>query len=333
MIKSAELLNKMKRHNQSANILFLKPVFKQMIWGGTKMSTHFGYNIPGEQTGECWTVSAHPSGDCEVYTKLNSSPFDGMLLSELWDKHKELFGGLPGDRFPLLIKIIDAKEDLSIQVHPDDTYASKHENNVLGKTECWYILDCDPSAQIVIGHHAKTKDELTQMIIEKRWSDLICIDNIQAGDFFQIEPGTIHAIKAGTLILEIQQSSDLTYRLYDYDRLEKGKSRELHLAKSLDVITCPFRKVTDCRSLSKQEMAKGVFREKLIRCIYYDVDRIEIKGFYVFTQQEPFTILCVINGTGMIDGIPIKKGDFFIVPCGYGSYSLAGNLELIKVIS
>ncbi|MBC7959738.1 MAG: class I mannose-6-phosphate isomerase [Vallitaleaceae bacterium] len=304
-----------------------------MLWGGNRLDSEFGYEIPSDHTGECWAVSAHPGGDCQIHTIWGNSPYDGKLLSDLWQNHNELFGDLPGDQFPLLVKIIDAKADLSIQVHPNDAYAGIQEKGSLGKTECWYILDCDADAQIVIGHRAKTKEELAQMIEDERWEALINKKNIHPGDFFQIEPGMVHAIKAGTLILEIQQSSDITYRLYDYDRIENGVKRELHLCKSMEVITCPTQELSDCRKLSSQHLAKGIFREKLMRCLYYDVDRLVIKGSYVFSQQEPFTILCVVQGDGMIDGISIKKGDFFILPFGYGEYALTGNLEIIKVVS
>jgi len=179
-------------------ILFLEPVFKTMIWGGNKLSSQFGYEIPSQNTGECWAISAHKNGDCTI----KNGNFQGKTLSYLWDNHRELFGDLEGEVFPLLVKIIDAKADLSIQVHPDDEYAKIHENGSLGKTECWYILDCDKDGEIVIGHNAKDKDELKEMIEQKRWNELIRVRPIQKGDFFQIEPGTVHAIKAGTVILE-----------------------------------------------------------------------------------------------------------------------------------
>ena len=145
---------------QTRDILFLNPVFKEMLWGGNRMREEFDYDIPGEQTGECWAVSAHPNGDGTI----KNGRFAGQHLSEIYKSHKELFGNPKDDKFPLLTKIIDAKEDLSIQVHPDDEYAKVHENGSLGKTECWYILDCDKDATIVIGHNAKTREELRAMI-------------------------------------------------------------------------------------------------------------------------------------------------------------------------
>ena len=138
------------------DIIFLSPVCTHNIWGGTRLNREFGYPIEGDDIGECWGISAHPNGDGTVA----SGAYQGMKLSELWEKHPELFGNTGMDRFPLLIKIIDAKDDLSIQVHPDDAYAKVHENGSLGKTECWFILDCKENATLVVGHNAKTKEEL-----------------------------------------------------------------------------------------------------------------------------------------------------------------------------
>ena len=206
-------------------ILFLDPVCTHNIWGGTRLREDFHYPVEGDDLWECWGISAHPNGD----VTLRDCGFRGMKLSELWKKHPEVFGKVDSDRFPLLIKIIDAKDDLSIQVHPDDDYAKVHENGSLGKTECWYILDCKKNATIVIGHNSRTKEELSRMIHEGKWSEFIREIPIKKGDFLQIDPGTVHAIKGGTLILETQQNSDITYRVYDYGRLSNGKPRELHI--------------------------------------------------------------------------------------------------------
>lgn len=303
-------------------ILFLEPVLKEMIWGGDKLSKEFQYKIPSSHTGECWAISAHKNGDC----KITNGIFENKTLSWLWENHKELFGNSKDNVFPLLVKIIDAKEDLSIQVHPDDEYAKIHENGSLGKTECWYILDCKEDATIVIGHYAKNKEELKQMILEKQWNDLIRIQPIKKGDFFQITPGTVHAIKGGTLILETQQSSDITYRLYDYDRLQNGQPRELHLEKSIDVIQCPYTQTALERK--KTSLSNGE-KEELIKCDFYTVQKLNLWGKNVFEQTENFTLFSVIEGTGKIDDILIKKGDHFILPAGYGTYSIDGNIQLI----
>lgn len=303
-------------------ILFLEPVFKEVIWGGNKLATDYGYKIPSDTTGECWAVSAHKSGDCTF----KNEELKGKTLSWLWDNHREVFGNAKGDIFPLLIKIIDAKKDLSIQVHPNDEYAKANENGALGKTECWYILDCEEGATIIIGHNAKSKEELKQMIEEKRWKDLIREIPIKKGDFFQITPGTVHAIKGGTVILETQQNSDITYRLYDYDRLSNGKPRELHIKKSIDVIKCPYiEEKQDFKIIKKYN-----YDEKdLVKCEFYEVKKIDIHGEETFIQNKPFEIVSVIEGKGFINDFEIKKGDHFIIPFNYGEYKLKGNMELI----
>lgn len=304
------------------DIIFLAPVFKQMIWGGDRLRTVFGYDIPGDDTGECWAISAHPNGDGTV----KNGEYAGTKLSELWRDHRELFGNIEGDVFPLLTKIIDAKADLSIQVHPNDTYAKEHENGSLGKMECWYVLDCDENATIIVGHNAVTKEELKQMIAEGRWKELIREIPIKKGDFFQINPGTVHAIKAGTLILETQQNSDITYRLYDYDRLSNGKKRELHIDKSIDVIEVPYK-------VAKSEGAATAtgngWLSELIHCQYYTVWKGDVKGKTLLKQDQPFMLVSVIEGSGTIDGEEIKKGDHFILPYGYGEALVEGELSVI----
>ncbi len=304
------------------DILFLDPVFKTMIWGGNKLATEYGYSIPDDHTGECWAISAKKNGDCIV----KNGAYEGKALSWLWDNHRELFGNATGEVFPLLIKIIDAKTDLSIQVHPDDAYAKANENGALGKTECWYILDCEENGEIVIGHYAKNKEELKEMIYNNRWKDLIRVCPIKKGDFFQIEPGTVHAIKNGTMILETQQNSDITYRLYDYDRLDNGKLRELHIEKSIDVIGCPH---IEKEIRGKVTNSNACDIEELINCIFYTVQRINLHGKQEFIQDNKFLNISVINGSGVIDGHALKKGDHFIIPSEYGRYTLEGNMELI----
>ena len=304
-------------------ILFLNPVFKEMIWGGNQLAEKFGYEIPSDKTGECWAVSAHPNGDCTV----REGEYAGRKLSELFKEEPELFGNLPLDRFPLLIKIIDAKADLSIQVHPDDAYAKVHENGSLGKTECWYILDCPEDATLVVGHNAGSREELKEMIDQKRWSELIREVPVKKGDFIQINPGTVHAIKGGLMILETQQNSDITYRVYDYDRLSNGKPRELHVQQSIDVITVPAPSVEDSVSHAADLPANTM--NELIACDYYKVYKLTVTEPVSFEQEHPFLIMSVIEGEGLVNGQMIRKGDHFILPSGFGKVELQGDMTLI----
>lgn len=323
------------------DMILLEPVFKQMIWGGNRMRDEYGYDIPGDDTGECWAISAHPQGDCRVA----SGQYAGMTLSQLWDSHREVFGNASGDRFPLLTKIIDAQHDLSIQVHPDDVYARENENGSLGKMECWYILDCDEDATIIIGHYAKTQQELEEMVHGARWKELIREIPVHKGDFFQINPGCVHAIKGGTLILETQQNSDITYRLYDYDRLQDGKKRPLHIKQSLDVITVPFEEAGVNSTTSVDEAAadqtsssdllanaNGTRNDwflQLITCEYYSVWKAELDGVATLIQDQPFMLGSVIEGNAILDGCELKKGDHFILPAGMGNVKLEGKATFI----
>ena len=305
------------------SILFLEPVFKQMIWGGRQLADQFGYEIPGDRTGECWAVSAHPNGDCVV----REGAYQGKTLSQLWKEEPGLFGNSDLDRFPLLVKIIDAKDDLSIQVHPDDAYAGENENGSLGKTECWYILDCPEGASLVVGHNAGSRQELREMIEQERWGELIREIPVKKGDFIQINPGTVHAIKGGLMILETQQNSDITYRVYDYGRLTDGKPRQLHVKQSIDVITVPAPSAADSVK-SALALPENTLNE-LISCDYYTVWKLDVAGVMSFEQTHPFLIMSVIEGEGCVDGCRICKGDHFILPQSYGTAELRGEMTLI----
>lgn len=280
-------------------LIFLEPVVKKLIWGK-----------------EYWTVSAHESGDCLV----RGGTYDGLHLSQLWSDHKEIFGVETDGDFPFIVKVIDARDPLSIQVHPDNEYASKTENGASGKTECWYVMDCDRDASIIIGHKAGSRQEAARMIEEGRWDDLLREIPVKKGDFFQITPGTVHAIKQNTMIMEIQQSSDVTYRLYDYGRVRNGEPRALHVDKSLDVMRIPH---TDAGCYTN-----GV-KGRLVSCRYYDVDRYDIAGSRDFEKSDKFMIISVLEGEGGIDGRKIKAGESFIVSGGYGDFTIFGSLSVM----
>ena len=306
---------------KSELLLRPQPLFHEKIWGGERMRSAYGYDIPSAHTGECWAISAHKNGDCPMLGE-----YRGETLGSLWKTRRGLFGGLEGENFPLLIKIIDAKEDLSVQVHPDDAYAAAHENGSLGKTECWYILDCDPGATIIIGHNCATRDELREKVEQGRWSELLREVPVKKGDFFQIDPGCVHAIKGGTMILETQQSSDVTYRFYDYGRLENGRPRPLHIEQSLAVATVPYVPRAPKRG-GRRDGAALITR--LVKCSYYSVYHVELGGRASLEWDEPFVNMSVISGEGEIDGLKVRAGTHLVVPAGYGALDLSGNMELI----
>ena len=212
--------------------LFLQSVMQEKIWGGTHLRDVFGYDIPSDHVGEYWAISAHPNG----VSTIKNGRYAGQTLDVLYAEHRELFGNRQEPVFPLLTKILDANDWLSVQVHPDDAYGLEHEGE-LGKTECWYIIAAEPGAEIIYGHNAKSKEELRQQIESKDWENLLTKVPVRAGDFFYVPSGTMHAIGAGIMVLETQQSSDTTYRVYDFDRKDdQGNLRELHLEKSIDVL-------------------------------------------------------------------------------------------------
>lgn len=308
---------------ENREILFLEPVLKDVIWGGTRLGEEFGYPVKSHAVGECWGVSAHPNGDCVV----KSGTYKGMTLSQLYKENRELFGNCKGEEFPLLVKIIDAKADLSIQVHPDDTYAREVEKVPYGKTECWYIMDCSEDAELVIGHHAKDKEELERMIAQDKYEELIRLIPVKKGDMIQIDPGTVHAIKGGFLILETQQNSDITYRVYDYNRMVDGKPRELHVQQSIDVITTPDESYKTAIRKASSIMPNTL--TELADSSYYKVWKLDVQGSCTLMQAYPFLIASVLEGNGMVDGSAVKKGDHMVIPAGYGQVEFSGNMELI----
>ena len=310
------------RREQSSmrELLFMEPVFKETIWGGWRLKEVYGYPVPGSHTGECWGISAHKNGDCVIA----GGTYKGMTLGSLWQQHRELFGGNPSwKEFPLLVKIIDAKQDLSIQVHPDNAYAAEHENGSLGKTECWYVLDCEPDTSIVIGHHAKDRQQVKEMIEGKRWEEFIRQVPVKKGDFFQINPGCVHA-----MILETQQSSDITYRVYDYDRLSDGKPRQLHRKQSMDVITAPYDESCQGKPVLVEDTDQ-VRRLHLVTCPYYSCYKTDVSGCWSVDFGGSFANVSILEGEGTVDGVPVKKGQHFIVPAGYGSCRFEGDLSFI----
>lgn len=309
-------------------ILMIAPVLTHNIWGGTKLRNEYHYQVIGDDIGECWGIAAHRHGDCIVA----NGRYEGVHLSELWENHPELFGKVQDEvrncEFPLLIKIIDANDNLSIQVHPDNTYANMNENGDLGKSECWYILDCEEGSELVIGHNATTRQELEEMVQENRWNDLIKRVPISKGDFIQINPGTVHAITKGVMVLETQQSCDITYRLYDYDRLQNGEPRELHIKKSLDVITVPAQSDETCIVRATAHKDNELF--KLFQCDYYTVYILPVNGECKLPEGNKKYALCsVIDGDGMINGESVKKGSHFIIPVGMDKIEFEGNMQLV----
>lgn len=306
--------------------LFLQSVMHEKIWGGTKLRDEFGYEIPSDKVGEYWAISAHPNGVSTV----KNGRFAGQKLNTLYAEHRELFGDRSEPVFPLLTKILDANDWLSVQVHPDDAYGLKHEGE-LGKTECWYIIAADEGAEIIYGHNAKSKEELREQIESKNWDQLLTKIKVKAGDFFYVPSGTMHAIGSGILILETQQSSDTTYRVYDFDRKDDaGNLRELHLEKSIDVLN--IGEPANSRPVNLQ--VDNLSSTLLVANDFFAVYKWELTGQADFNKTADYTLNSVLNGQGQltVDGqvYPIHKGDHFILPSDVASWKLEGHdLEMI----
>lgn len=305
------------------HILRMNPVFKEMIWGGTKLKDIYGYEIPSDHTGECWAISAHKNGDCTIA----DGEYKGKTLSWLFENHRELFGNIEGDQFPLLVKIIDAKNDLSVQVHPDDVYAKEHENS-LGKTECWFVLQADEETKMVMGHHAKTKDEFVKAIENDDYDNLLNSFKIKAGDFFYIPSGTLHAICSGSLIYEAQQSSDITYRVYDYHRKDAdGNERQLHVQQSIDVTNVPAD--IDQNKEFPQTILENGTKTRYVDSEFFKVDRYQLNGKNVIKNDEPFMMVSIIEGTGIFEGNEVKKGDHFVICSDQKEVTFDGDMEVM----
>lgn len=309
--------------------IFLKPVFQERIWGGQKLHTQFGYAVPYEQTGEAWVISAHPNGPSEIL----NGPLQGETLADAWEQHRELFNRPAEDEeaYPLLVKLLDAAKDLSVQVHPDDQYAREVEGQPYGKTECWYVVDAEEGAEIIFGHHAETREELVDRIENGDWDQLLRKVKVKTGDFIYVPSGTIHAIGAGIVILETQQSSDITYRVYDYDRKDAaGKARELHLDSSIKVTNVPHETTNLEEETVKENrmVSRQLVKEKNFTVYHWD-----LAGEASPKLNAPFLQVSVLSGQAILktgdNQQQIKKGDHFILPATVKDYTIDGEAILI----
>lgn len=290
------------------NLLKLKPAYKDYIWGGQKLKTNYNKEFEGDRLAETWELSTHkdgasiveiePGNSCDFHNFIENAPKD--ILGSNCAKYED---------FPLLIKFIDAKEDLSIQVHPNNDYAAKSENQ-FGKTEVWYVVDCNPNSYIYYGLTREiTKKEFKNYIQNNTLLEVLNKVYVKKGDVFLIEAGTIHAIGKDIVIAEIQQNSNVTYRIYDYNRRDlHGNTRELHIQKALDVV------------LLKPAIKNIDDNKHLASCEYFTVDKIELNDS-IYTHKitdKSFIHILVIDGKGCInvenDTHSYKKGDSFFVP-------------------
>lgn len=312
--------------------LQFEPILKERIWGGAKLRTEFNKPIVSNTTGESWELSA-VEGDVSV---ISNGEFKGKTIKELIDACPiSILGSLVckrfGTDFPLLFKFLDAKQDLSIQVHPNDTLA-KIRHNSLGKTEMWYVMQADVGAEIIVGFkEGSSQEEYLSHLESNKLTELLNKITVKEGDVFFLETGTVHAIGAGLLIAEIQQTSDVTYRLYDFDRRDvNGNKRELHVDLALEAI-----------NYQKQETQKFYFKEAnqsnpVVDCNYFTTDFILLTDSYsVEKRGDSFTVYMCVDGSFSIESeggrYDYSKGDTVLIPAVLQNYVLHGNASILEI--
>lgn len=319
--------------------LLLRPSGKDYLWGGRRLNDEFEKGIELTPLAETWECSTHPDGPCYVAQGTEA----GKTLAQVLRAHPEYLGLRHSgeDTLPILIKFIDAKQDLSVQVHPSDAYAQERENGQLGKTEMWYVLDAGKNAKLVYG----LRQDMTRETLKKTITDGTIMKYLQKvpickGDVFFIPAGTIHAIGAGALVAEIQENSNLTYRLYDYDRVDKsGKKRQLHIDKALEVADL-HGSAEPKQPMRVLKYRQGVASELLSRCKYFEVYRMLLnterrQTVHYCADELAFRVLLCVNGCGSITyeggSITFYKGDCIFVPANSQILALHGQAQFLDI--
>ena len=311
----------------------LKPAFKDYLWGGTRLRDDFGKDCDFDKIAESWELSCHKDGNSVVA----DGEFAGLTLAQYIEKEGKSVLGTNCEKFenfPILIKLIDAKDNLSVQVHPNNEYAQRVEGEY-GKTEMWYVVDCDEGASLLYGFkHNITKEEFRERIENNTLLEVTNSVPVKKGDVFFIEAGTLHAIGKGILIAEIQQNSNTTYRIYDYGRVGKdGKPRELHVEKAKEVTNLVPPKYPTTAQGAPTAIEGG--KETLLRsCEYFNVNKLELDGTTKLTAGEgSFNSLLVLDGAFEIaagsEKASAKKGDSLFITAGTGEYTVTGKGTII----
>lgn len=289
----------------------LYPEFKDYLWGGTKLKKEYNKITNNDIVAESWELSLHKDGLTKLY--------DGRTLLESIEKKQFGYNCEKFSFFPVLVKFIDAKQKLSVQVHPSDEYALKNENS-FGKTEMWYVAQADVGAGIYLGFKEDVcEEQVRKAILDNTLTQLLNFYQVKSGECYFIPAGTIHAMGEGCLICEIQQNSNLTYRVFDFGRKDKnGNERELHIDKALKVA-----------NLTKQAPIKYEGDFEIVN-EYFTVNKFSIKSDEsFFVDKSSFNCITCVSGQGYIEDMEIKKGDSFFVPAGFGRFTLKGKLDII----
>ena len=311
----------------------LTPSVADYIWGGTRLIDEYGIKTDKNPAAEAWVLSCHEAGPSTV----ENGEFKGKTLSEVYEAHKEICGtnGSKFEFFPILIKLIDAKNNLSIQVHPDNDYAMRVEGEY-GKTEAWYILDCDEDAELILGFNRDVSvEEFKQAAQSEKMLDIVNRIKVKKGDLFFIEAGTMHAICKGIMLAEVQQNSNTTYRIYDYGRLgADGKPRPLHVDKAADVThLCP-PEIPDA-ALRKTESFPDGIRTTLKECDLFKMYNIKADGKVTLNADESsFVSLLCLDGKAEIScgntTLNVKKGESLFIPANSGDFTISGKADFLE---
>ena len=335
--------------NRNSNLnnrpFLLKPAGKDYLWGGSRLNDDFSKGIELEPLAETWECSTHPDGPSVVA----SGPDTGKLLPQVLSDHPEYIGSHPRElvkaegELPILIKFIDARQDLSVQVHPDDAYARQMEHGSMGKSEMWYVLDASRDARLVYGfRHDMDREVLKKSLLDGTVEKYLQKVKVRKDDVFYIEAGTVHALGAGALVAEIQESSNLTYRMYDYNRVDKdGKKRQLHVEKALDVVRLQGS-AQPRQPMRVLKYQKGCASELLCRCRYFQTERLllntercrQMADFQ--TGHNTFQVLLCTNGCGVLfeergEFINFFRGDCIFVPADSVPLKIHGKAQLLRV--
>ena len=311
--------------------LKLSPHFTDYLWGGRKLVTDFNKHCDYDKVAESWELSCHKDG----HSVITNGEFAGKTLQEYIDANGKAVLGTDCDKFenfPILIKLIDARDNLSVQVHPKNEYALKVEGEY-GKTEMWYIVDCEPGATLLYGFKEPiSKEEFKERIENNTLLEVTNAVEVHKGDCFFIEAGTLHAIGKGILIAEIQQNSNTTYRIYDYGRVgADGKPRQLHIDKALDVTEL---RLPTPPAKEPKESKDGYDVEPLAACEYFNVKKLDInEKAELIADEKSFHAVMILSNEATIkyEGgkLDLIKGDTVFIPANMGKYSIIGNCEAI----
>lgn len=309
------------------DLLFVEPVFAERVWGGTTLKQWYGRKVPEGVIGECWAVSGL-SGQSGL---ISSGAPQGYTLDRAWAEGL-VTGEVREDQFPLLCKILDPMDWLSVQVHPNDEQAQALEGQPQGKAECWYVLECQAGAELILGHSAATAQELAVSLLEGTVMSKVIRHIVEPGSFFMVPAGCVHTLGPGMLVYEVQESSDITYRLYDFDRAGlDGNPRELHIEKGLSVVTAPYDPADSLTAEHRSATEFGTVRV-LVDNEHFTVTSWDVVGDAALVS-EGYRVMTVVGGSGTVSVAgadhEVRRGTSIVIPSGIGAVAVSGELSFM----